>query len=31
VVDEAMKSGNVAVNSRATTSEELAGVLKQSL
>ena len=31
VVDEAMKSGNVAVNPRATTSEELAGVLKQSL
>jgi alcohol dehydrogenase len=31
VVDEAMKSGNVAVNPRATTREELAGVLEQSL
>jgi len=31
VVDEAMKSGNVAVNPRATTREELSGVLEQSL
>jgi alcohol dehydrogenase class IV len=31
VVDEAMKSGNVAVNPRATTREELAGLLEQSL
>src|SRR5215471_3619878 len=31
VVDEAMKSGNVAVNPRRTTREELAGILEQSL
>jgi alcohol dehydrogenase class IV len=31
VVDEAMKSGNVTVNPRATTREELAGLLEQSL
>ena len=31
VVDEAMKSGNVAVNPRPTTREELAGILEQSL
>ncbi len=31
VVEEAMKSGNVAVNPRPTTREELAGILEQSL
>ena len=31
VVEEAMKSGNVAVNPRQTTREELAGILEQSL
>jgi alcohol dehydrogenase len=31
VVDEAMKSGNVAVNPRATSREELAGILRQAL
>ena len=31
VVDEAMKSGNVTVNPRATTHEELAGILRRVL
>jgi len=31
VVEEAMKSGNVAVNPRRTTREDLAGILEQSL
>ncbi len=31
IVDEAMKSGNVLVNPRRTTAEDLAGILRQSL
>jgi alcohol dehydrogenase class IV len=31
VVDEAMKSGNVAVNPRATSREELAEILRRAL
>jgi alcohol dehydrogenase class IV len=31
VIDEAMKSGNVAVNPRATSKEQLTAVLEQSL